>query len=212
MTAIVMPTSTVSALTAPSIRKNGNFLFSPFSPLPPPPPFCPPGYIQRERGGGKPLLLFPSFSSYSISHLPTLTHTLFLSFSAGKHWHAQKSAFRPRAGQSSYSARVVERKALEATKLKEKEMKEEKEAERQVNYIYIYICIYIFTYIYFPSPPSSPHPRHTHRHTHITKKNPRPLLPLILPAQVRRSKTKKKNKQTKIFDFFHTHKKKFSDY
>lgn len=50
----------------------------------------------------------------------------------------QKSAFRPRAGQRSYSARVEERKAMEATKAKEKEMKEEKEAERQV-FIYINI-------------------------------------------------------------------------
>lgn len=51
----------------------------------------------------------------------------------GKHWHAQKSAFRPRAGQTSYSARSTERKAMEAMKAKEKEMKDEKAAEREVD-------------------------------------------------------------------------------
>ena len=50
----------------------------------------------------------------------------------GKQWHAQKSAFRPKAGQSSYEKRTQERKALAATKAKEKEMKDEKEEERQV--------------------------------------------------------------------------------
>ncbi len=148
-------------------------------------------------------LLFPSFSS----HLPTLTHTLLLSFSAGKHWHAQKSAFRPRAGQSSYSARVVERKALEATKLKEKEMKEEKEAERQVN-IYIYIYLYLFPI----TPVITPSPSYTQTHTHNKKKpSPPPPPHTTRPSQALQNE-KKKNKQTKIFDFFHTHKKKFSDY
>lgn len=140
MTAIVMPASTVSALTAPSIRQNGNFLFSPF-----PPPFCLPRYIQGEGGGGE-TTSSSSFSPYSITLSDTDTYPFSL-FSAGKHWHAQKSAFRPRAGQSSYSARVVERRALEATKLKEKEMKEAKEAERQVN---IYICIYIYLHLPIP--------------------------------------------------------------
>ena len=46
ITAIVMPTSTVSALTAPSIRKNGKFLFSPFSP--PIPLFV---YPATSKGG-----------------------------------------------------------------------------------------------------------------------------------------------------------------
>lgn len=50
----------------------------------------------------------------------------------GKQWHAQKSAFRPKAGQTSYEKRTLERKALAATKAKEKEMKDEKEEERQV--------------------------------------------------------------------------------
>lgn len=50
----------------------------------------------------------------------------------GKHWHAQKSAFRPKAGQTSYSKRINERKAMETMKAKEREMKDEKEAERQV--------------------------------------------------------------------------------
>jgi len=50
----------------------------------------------------------------------------------GKQWHATKSAFRPRANQSSFEKRAAERKALAATKAKVKEMKDEKEAERQV--------------------------------------------------------------------------------
>lgn len=50
----------------------------------------------------------------------------------GKHWHAQKSAFRPKAGYTSYSKRINERKAMEAMKAKEKAMKDEKEAARQV--------------------------------------------------------------------------------
>ena len=50
----------------------------------------------------------------------------------GKQWHAQKSAFRPKAGQTSYGKRTQERKAMAAMKAKEKEMKDEKEDERQV--------------------------------------------------------------------------------
>jgi rRNA-processing protein CGR1 len=53
---------------------------------------------------------------------------------AGKQWHEPKSAFRPKAGNSSYAKRLEERKAMGAVKAKEKEMKEEKEAERQVSY------------------------------------------------------------------------------
>lgn len=49
----------------------------------------------------------------------------------GKQWHQQKSAFRPRAGQTSYEKRAEERKALATVKAKEKEMKDEKESERQ---------------------------------------------------------------------------------
>lgn len=49
----------------------------------------------------------------------------------GKQWHAQKSAFRPKAGQTSFEKRTQERKSLAATKAKEKEMKDEKEEERQ---------------------------------------------------------------------------------
>jgi rRNA-processing protein CGR1 len=52
--------------------------------------------------------------------------------SAGKQWHDNKSAFRPRANQSSWEKRTVERKALAAVKAKEKELKDEKESERQV--------------------------------------------------------------------------------
>lgn len=50
----------------------------------------------------------------------------------GKQWHDNKTAFRPRANQTSWDKRTTERKALAAVKAKEKEMKEEKEAERQV--------------------------------------------------------------------------------
>ncbi|KAI0995002.1 hypothetical protein K3495_g13179 [Podosphaera aphanis] len=50
----------------------------------------------------------------------------------GKQWHEPKTAFRPRAGNSSYEKRLVERKAMAAVKLKEKEMKAEKEAERKM--------------------------------------------------------------------------------
>ncbi|TVY52710.1 rRNA-processing protein cgrA, partial [Lachnellula suecica] len=49
----------------------------------------------------------------------------------GKQWHEPKSAFRPKAGNSTYEKRQVERKAMDAMKAKEKEMKEEKETERQ---------------------------------------------------------------------------------
>ena len=52
--------------------------------------------------------------------------------STGKQWHAQKSAFRPTSGQTSYEKRTVERKAMTALRAKEKEMKDEKEKERQV--------------------------------------------------------------------------------
>jgi uncharacterized membrane protein len=52
--------------------------------------------------------------------------------STGKQWHDNKSAFRPRANQSSWEKRTAERKALAAVKAKEKELKDEKEQERQV--------------------------------------------------------------------------------
>ena len=50
----------------------------------------------------------------------------------GKQWHAQKSAFRPTSGLTSYEKRTAERKAMTAMKAKEQEMKDEKEDERQV--------------------------------------------------------------------------------
>ena len=53
-------------------------------------------------------------------------------FATGKQWHAQKSAFRPTSGQTSYEKRTAERKAMNAMKAKEREMKDEKEEERQV--------------------------------------------------------------------------------
>ena len=55
-------------------------------------------------------------------------------FSKGKQWHAPRSAFRPKAGNSTYEKRAEERKVIAAVRAKEKEMKEEKEAERQVRY------------------------------------------------------------------------------
>ena len=51
----------------------------------------------------------------------------------GKQWHQPKKAFRPTAGQTSYSRRSDQRTAQAAVKAKEKEMKEEKEAERNVS-------------------------------------------------------------------------------
>jgi rRNA-processing protein CGR1 len=57
-----------------------------------------------------------------------------LTIFAGKQWHDNKTAFRPRANQSSWEKRTVERKALAAVKAKEKELKDEKESERQVSY------------------------------------------------------------------------------
>jgi rRNA-processing protein CGR1 len=53
----------------------------------------------------------------------------------GKQWHEPKSAFRPKAGNTTYEKRQEERKAMAVMKAKEKEMKEEKEAERQVGVI-----------------------------------------------------------------------------
>ncbi|KAF1944061.1 hypothetical protein EJ02DRAFT_341784 [Clathrospora elynae] len=49
----------------------------------------------------------------------------------GKQWHDNKTAFRPRANQTSWDKRTLERKAFAAVKAKEKEMKEEKEADRK---------------------------------------------------------------------------------
>ena len=57
-----------------------------------------------------------------------------LTYATGKQWHERKSAFRPKAGKSSYAERDALRKAMAATKAKEKEMKEEKETERQVRF------------------------------------------------------------------------------
>ncbi|RKF81312.1 rRNA-processing protein cgrA [Golovinomyces cichoracearum] len=48
----------------------------------------------------------------------------------GKQWHEPKTAFRPRAGNSSFAKRAVERTAMLAVKAKENEMKQEKEAIR----------------------------------------------------------------------------------
>ncbi|KAF9699488.1 hypothetical protein EKO04_002594 [Ascochyta lentis] len=49
----------------------------------------------------------------------------------GKQWRDSKSAFRPRANQTSFEKRTAERKALAAVKAKEKELKDEKAAAKQ---------------------------------------------------------------------------------
>lgn len=51
--------------------------------------------------------------------------------SSGKQWHDNKSAFRPRANQTSFEKRTAERKALAAVKAKEKELKDDKAAAKQ---------------------------------------------------------------------------------
>lgn len=48
----------------------------------------------------------------------------------GKQWHTPKSAFRPTAGQTSYTKRMELKKAEQATKSLEREMKAAKEDER----------------------------------------------------------------------------------
>ena len=58
----------------------------------------------------------------------------------GKQWHEPKSAFRPKAGNTTYEKRQEERKAMAAVKAKENEMKEEKEAERKVRDIREYLA------------------------------------------------------------------------
>lgn len=52
---------------------------------------------------------------------------------AGKQWHDNKAAFRPRANQTTWDKRTAERKAMAAVKAKEKELKDEKESERVVS-------------------------------------------------------------------------------
>jgi rRNA-processing protein CGR1 len=80
----------------------------------------------------------------TILQKPVMAPTLFLSSSApstttaapkgmrknGKQWHTPKAAFRPTAGQTSYTKRMELRKAEQATRALEREMKEAKEAER----------------------------------------------------------------------------------
>ena len=52
----------------------------------------------------------------------------------GKQWHPTKKAFRPTAGQTSYSKRVAKQAQEAETKKLEGEMKAEKEGERQARY------------------------------------------------------------------------------
>ena len=49
----------------------------------------------------------------------------------GKQWHPSKKAFRPTAGQTSYSKHVVKQAQEAEVKKLESEMKAEKEEERQ---------------------------------------------------------------------------------
>lgn len=63
-----------------------------------------------------------------------------LTVNLGKQWHEPKSAFRPKAGNTTYEKRQEERKAMAAVKAKENEMKEEKEAERKVRDIREYLA------------------------------------------------------------------------
>ena len=64
--------------------------------------------------------------------ITTLTFASYAHILTGKQWHAQKAAFRPKAGLTSYTRRTEERKSMATMKAKEKEMRDEKEAERQV--------------------------------------------------------------------------------
>ena len=48
----------------------------------------------------------------------------------GKNWHESKKAFRPTAGQTSYTRRKELDQIKQTIKAKEKELKDEKEAER----------------------------------------------------------------------------------
>lgn len=74
------------------------------------------------------VVVIPMFTILMIMALLLMTIWIGL----GKNWHAPKTAFRPTAGQTSYSKRLAERKAMAVMKEKEQEMKEEKEATRQV--------------------------------------------------------------------------------
>lgn len=48
----------------------------------------------------------------------------------GKHWHGQKSAFRPTTGQTPYAKRKTLDQLKQVTKAREREMVTEKEDER----------------------------------------------------------------------------------
>jgi hypothetical protein len=54
---------------------------------------------------------------------------------AGKQWHDNKTAFRPRVNNTSWEKRTAERKALAAMKAKEKELRDEKVAAKQVRVV-----------------------------------------------------------------------------
>lgn len=67
-----------------------------------------------------------------VHKVSVIAQCILINRGTGKQWHAQKSAFRPTSGQTSYEKRTAGRTAMTAMKAKEKEMKDEKEEERQV--------------------------------------------------------------------------------
>ena len=71
----------------------------------------------------------------SISLLPHERNSGLTETHAGKQWHAPRSAFRPKASNTTYEKRNAQRVAMEAMKAKEREMKQEKENEKQVCYL-----------------------------------------------------------------------------
>jgi rRNA-processing protein CGR1 len=82
-----------------------------------------PRTIQRRKNGSKP----PPFR---FPHLPSPQSLSITPSLIGKKWHPPKSAFRPTAGQTSYTTRISLLKRTRATKLLECEMKTEKAMER----------------------------------------------------------------------------------
>jgi rRNA-processing protein CGR1 len=100
-------------------------------------PFSVPGQSKMSAEGATAAVLQGAISqgirkngkSSSMLFKPTCILTPL----PGKQWHEPKTAFRPKAGSSSFEKRQEERKAMAAVKAKEKEMKDEKEAERQVS-------------------------------------------------------------------------------
>lgn len=197
MTAIVMPTSTVSALTAPSIRKNGSFLFSPF---PPSPPFV---YPATSKGAGETYFFF----------FPIFNHTL-------QHWHipffslfGRKTLARPKIRiQTASRPKLLQRPSSRAQSSGSNEI-ERKGNERgegswstgkyvykfYLYHTYIPIPIFIFISYNFPSPLISPSPSYTQTLQKTLAPSPPHYPPPPFYRKARRSREKN------IWDFLHTH-------